>query len=397
MVRKKLLAVIFPLMILACALIFFAACGEDSGDVGSSNIETGAANSGCESGAPDDGKDDGQDKDDDQDKDDGSDDSEGDGDQTGGDETVTPPHIHNTEHTSAQKATCTESGNIEYWYCAGCGKYFSDSELLNEIGSNDTVIPSKGHTPVTDAAVEANCVHTGLSEGSHCGDCGEVFVEQKILGIIPHSYDNGRCTHCGDWEESVGLSFEPYGDGYSVNGIGECSAEYIFIPSTYNGKPVLKIEDAAFAFNEQIKGVKISDGVQAVGISAFENCVNLEEVYMGDDVEEIGLSAFSSCEKLKTVVLSSGLKILDSLVFYACVSLTEIKIPASVEKICFNAFADCASLESITLHVGIAEIESGAFDGCTSLTEIIFDGTEEEWSRVVNLAEGDYAVRFNGV
>ncbi len=386
MVRKKFLAVIIPLMILACALIFFVACGGDSLEAGSNNIETGA---------PDEGQDknDDQDENGGQDKDDGKDDD----DQTGGDETVKPPHIHDAAHTPAQKTSCTENGNIEYWYCAECGKYFSDSGLLNEIGLNDIVIPSKGHTPVTDAAIEADCVHTGLSEGSHCDDCGEVFVEQKIIGVIPHSFDNGRCTHCGEWEESVDLSFEPFGNGYSVNGIGECSAEYIFIPSTYNGKPVLKIEDAAFAFNEQIKGVKISDGVQAVGVSAFDNCVNLEEVYMGADVEEIGLSAFSSCEKLKTAVLSSGLKNLDSLVFYACVSLTEIDIPASVERICFNAFADCANLESITLHVGIAEIESGAFDGCASLTEIIFEGTEEEWSQVVNSAEGDYAVRFNGV
>ncbi len=37
------------------------------------------------------------------------------------------------------------------------------------------------HTVVTDAAVEPTYTSTGLTEGSHCSSCGEVFVAQQII------------------------------------------------------------------------------------------------------------------------------------------------------------------------------------------------------------------------
>ena len=36
-------------------------------------------------------------------------------------------------------ATKTAEGNIEYWYCEGCGKYYSDKDGTKEIKKADTV------------------------------------------------------------------------------------------------------------------------------------------------------------------------------------------------------------------------------------------------------------------
>ena len=41
----------------------------------------------------------------------------------------------------AQRATILREGNIEYWYCSGCGKYYKDAEATIEITQKDTVIP----------------------------------------------------------------------------------------------------------------------------------------------------------------------------------------------------------------------------------------------------------------
>ena len=41
----------------------------------------------------------------------------------------------------AQRATILREGNIEYWYCSGCGKYYKDAEATVEITQKDTVIP----------------------------------------------------------------------------------------------------------------------------------------------------------------------------------------------------------------------------------------------------------------
>ena len=43
------------------------------------------------------------------------------------------------KHIPAKAATKTTEGNIEYWYCEGCGKYFSDKDGTKEIKKADTV------------------------------------------------------------------------------------------------------------------------------------------------------------------------------------------------------------------------------------------------------------------
>ena len=45
----------------------------------------------------------------------------------------------NLKHFPAKAATKTTEGNIEYWYCDGCGKYFSDRDGTKEIKKADTV------------------------------------------------------------------------------------------------------------------------------------------------------------------------------------------------------------------------------------------------------------------
>ena len=45
----------------------------------------------------------------------------------------------NLKHFQATAATKTTEGNIEYWYCEGCGKYYSDKDGTKEIKKADTV------------------------------------------------------------------------------------------------------------------------------------------------------------------------------------------------------------------------------------------------------------------
>ena len=87
----------------------------------------------------------------------------------------------------AKEATCTEKGNQAYYYCTSCGKYYSDEKGLNNIKLEDTVIPAKGHVSVVDAAVAATSESTGLTEGSHCGECGAVLVKQEVVPILENS------------------------------------------------------------------------------------------------------------------------------------------------------------------------------------------------------------------
>ena len=50
-----------------------------------------------------------------------------------------PKNHTNLKYFPAKAATKTTEGNIEYWYCEGCGKYFSDKDGTKEIKKADTV------------------------------------------------------------------------------------------------------------------------------------------------------------------------------------------------------------------------------------------------------------------
>lgn len=93
-----------------------------------------------------------------------------------------PKCDHTMVATKYKPATCTEAGNIAYWYCSKCDKYFSDAEGTKEIVLENTVIKATGHQNiVVDNAVSPTYNSTGLTEGSHCGDCGYVIKKQEVI------------------------------------------------------------------------------------------------------------------------------------------------------------------------------------------------------------------------
>ena len=52
-------------------------------------------------------------------------------------------------HIPAKAATEDAEGNIEYWYCEGCGKYYSDKDGTKEIKKADTVTAKLPKSPQT--------------------------------------------------------------------------------------------------------------------------------------------------------------------------------------------------------------------------------------------------------
>lgn len=105
---------------------------------------------------------------------------------------------HNAVKTEEEAATCTENGNIEYWYCEDCGKYFSDEALTQSITKDETVVKATGHgeTELKDAK-EATCTAEGYTGDKVCKVCGEVVEQGKAIPKVVHSYKDGKCTVCG--------------------------------------------------------------------------------------------------------------------------------------------------------------------------------------------------------
>ena len=95
-------------------------------------------------------------------------------------------HTHSLTHVPAKDATCTTTGNVEYWSCSACGMTFSDEAGTTEI--TEIVIPENGHS-----WNEATCITPKT-----CSVCGE--TEGEALG---HNMVDGTCTRCG-YTEAVG-------------------------------------------------------------------------------------------------------------------------------------------------------------------------------------------------
>ena len=60
-----------------------------------------------------------------------------------------PKNHTDLKHFPAKAATEDSEGNIEYWYCSGCGKYYSDKDGTKEIAKADTVTAKLPKSPQT--------------------------------------------------------------------------------------------------------------------------------------------------------------------------------------------------------------------------------------------------------
>lgn len=259
-------------------------------------------------------------------------------------------HNHNLTHVEEAMPTCSEDGNIEYWYCKDCGKYFSDSNAEVEIMANDTIIAFKGHNygdwtiikPATcteegkrskecsvchDVVEEtiaalghnfsewkvitpATCTTDGVKERV-CSVCG--YKDEEVVYATGHDIQNNVCTNCGI-KATEGLRFK-YVEGNGIAGVfcvgwddenaskhgyNHSEDEYgsvdLIIPDVYEGYPVIGIEkEWAYSFLNDlcIRSVTLPDSVVYIGDQTFYGCKYLESVSLGASIDYIGTEAFA--------------------------------------------------------------------------------------------------------
>lgn len=113
---------------------------------------------------------------------------------------------HDLKKTEAKDATCTADGNIPYWYCESCGKYFSDENATDEITLAETVVPAAGHgeTELKNQK-DATCTEAGYTGDKVCAVCGEILEKGETIPKLAHDYKDGKCTVCG----AIDSTFKP--------------------------------------------------------------------------------------------------------------------------------------------------------------------------------------------
>lgn len=140
---------------------------------------------------------------------------------------ATPKCAHTMERTAYKAPSCTEEGNIEYWYCVSCKKYFANEAGTTELTLKDTVLATTGHlagaeptcteaqtcttcgivlqvaknhTEVTVPGYAATTEKEGLTDGIKCSVCGEWVVEQTVIEKLqPEEHTITYFTAAGDY------------------------------------------------------------------------------------------------------------------------------------------------------------------------------------------------------
>lgn len=95
------------------------------------------------------------------------------------------------EHFPSKAATCTEEGNIEHWYCSGCGNYYTDSKGTAKTTHAKVTTKKADHDYYWVADEVAN-VHY-----EKCRVCGKTSGTRNHSGGTASCKAQAKCEKCG--------------------------------------------------------------------------------------------------------------------------------------------------------------------------------------------------------
>ena len=101
------------------------------------------------------------------------------------------PHTHTPERIEAAAPTCTEEGNIAYFYCEGCDKCFADAECASLLDADDVFLPALGHTFGNWNDASDGARHTRV-----CTRCGYTESERHAPSDWIDCGAEGHCMYC---------------------------------------------------------------------------------------------------------------------------------------------------------------------------------------------------------
>ena len=195
----------------------------------------------------------------------------------------------NNLYARARAATCTETGNIEYWHCMICDKYFSDAEAKNEVGPEAITTPPEGH--IWNSALYLWAFDEGKVTGIRaCGrDSSHTEMEtvnaHRFATVSPTKTDAGEYKWVSDAFENDAFSVQEVEGGAILS---LATASDLTLPSS-----LTTIETEAFA-GVASDVIIVPDSCTTIEPGAFSNCENLRYIRLPADVE-IPDDAFTGC------------------------------------------------------------------------------------------------------
>ena len=261
-------------------------------------------------------------------------------------------------HHAAVQATCQNTGNIEYWECETCAKYYSDEAAAAEVSPADVIIAKTDHKwsvkytydknghwhkceycdAVTGAESHVSSGEATATEAEYCTVCGYIITPRKGGSSGGHVSGGGRDTTPTDtrpiingerktWTEIAADLGRQNGGSATISMSGETTVPAEVIKAIADRK--IKVE---FAYDSTkswlIDGAKITT-VSAADFSLFPGSVDTSSL-RGVSGGKYRISADIPAEIRFTFLkryageFANAYKLVDGkLVFQTCIKLAE--------------------------------------------------------------------------
>lgn len=311
--------------------------------------------------------------------------------------------MHGTALTENKDYTIRYENNIAVGTATvtvtGAGLFCGQTAIPYTIQSS----AAKPHTHVTviDEAVPATCTTPGLTEGSHCSECGLVFTTQQVVNALGHDWasdftidipatktSTGEMSlHCKRCNERSRITEIPK---LTDNNAGNNDSDDPDFdkPDFDNPSFDLPNQNNNNSGNEQsvnknntaapkvgtvftVKGLRYRIANRNVRTSTCTvTCLGYNKKYLKNKkkgsvtlsipakiaygkysctVTAIGNKAFCGCKALKRVSTGSNVLSIGSKAFSGCKALKKVTILKKTKKIGASAFAKCSNLRTITI------------------------------------------------
>ena len=288
----------------------------------------------------------------------------------------------------------------------GSGAFLNCINLISvTIGDNVTNIGDSAFgfcAKLTNIKIPNNIISIGGSAFSGCSGLTNITIPNTLTNLGDYAFSGcsgltsitipDSVTNIGNnvFSDCKGLTSAVV-PAEAVSGVCPYNIEELIITS---GK-ILMLWD----FNA-LNSITIGDNVTDIERNAFSRCPNLNTIqvsennkyfnakdnilYNGakiifavrglqgnvtipDGITDVGISAFENCIELTGVIIPNSVTVIEDNAFLGCERLTEIILPNSVTHIGFRAFGYCRNLESLTIPDNLTDIDNEAFWECNNL------------------------------